>query len=458
MKAPSLPILSAVFSFCLTTATGQTFTTLESFETLESGTIENSIVQWNQARTEYSVYSGAANEFGQVTDGSKALEVRFTEPLNSWGQDFMVVLSPEASAKLRQAWESTDPHRWWIFYDLTFGSAGANWGNSPFWVGSPGNASYGDQVEVNGNWDQPVTGAIELGSIRSGAELVPYEGDRIALGFGFNADASEAGTVWVDNIRLLDTYAPGFKPTETVLEGFQDENFSILQPSAFEIFPYTRFDASDELVTEGTKSARIEISQSNWTTGATLDLNLINEVGDVLFAHPKEERLNYILSYDYKPVPDAGVTVSWFQLVTQGAGLGLTPEFAGGAGRTYSINLGTVDWTEPPILNLITQGGFEGYVDLYVDNVRLINTKGDGTAPAAAPRITGASASANSITLVFASEANAAYTVITANDPALPVSNWTPENPSVQSQGASTTWVGSRPASGTRFYRVRRNP
>ena len=458
MKAATLLFLPAVFSLCFTSSTAQTFTTLESFEALETGNIENSVVQWNQARTEYSIYSAAANEFGQVTDGKKALEVRFTEPLNSWGQDFMVVLSPEASATLRQAWESSDPHRWWIFYDLTFGSAGANWANNPFWVGSPGNASYGDQVEVNGSWDQPVTGAIELDAIRSGAELVPYEGDRIALGFGFNSDSSEAGTVWVDNIRLLDTYAPGFKPTETVVEGFEDEAFSIVQASSFEIFPYAGIGADDEQVTEGKKSLRIEISQSGWTTGATLDLNLVNEVGDVLFKVPqKEARLNYILSYDYKPVPDTGVSVSWFQVVTSAAGVRLTPEFAGGAGRTYSINLGTVDWTEPPTLNLITQGGFDGYVDLYLDNVRLINTKGDGTAPAAAPRITGASASANSISLVFASEPNAAYTVMSANDPALPVANWTPENPSVQSQGTSTTWVGSRPASGPRFYRVRRN-
>lgn len=436
---------------------------LESFENMDSNTVLDSVVQWNSARTDYIVFQGGApNDVGQVTDGNKALEVQFLEPLNGWSQDFLVILSPEASATLQQAWNSKDPHRWWLFYDITFGSGGGAWANNPIWIGSPSNASYGDQVEVNGGWDQAVTGALELDSIRNGNELVPYDGDRIALGFGFNGNLTDTSSIWVDNIRLLDTYAAGARPTETVLEGFEDENSWILTPSAFEVLPYTRSDATDEAVTEKEKSARIEIAQNGWTTTSTVDLSLSDPFFDVIATKLPEDRFNYILSFDYRIVPDTDVTVNWFQLITQASGVRLTPNGGVGANRTYSINLGTVDWLDtPPTLNLITQGGFEGFIDVYIDNLRLIDTQGDTSAPpppAVRPNFTGASAASDSVTLSFKTEANASYTILSTTDLGRPISNWTAEASNVNSQGSSTTWVDRRAPQAARFYLVRKNP
>lgn len=372
-----------------------------------------------------------------------------------------MILSPEASATLQQAWNSTDPHRWWLFYDITFGSGGGGWANNPIWVGSPSGASYDDQVEVSGGWDQPVIGALELDAIRNGNELVPYDGDRIALGFGFNGNLTETSSVWIDNIRLLDTYIAGARPTETLIEGFEDENSWILTPSAYEVFPYTRFDETDTYVTEGEKSARIEIAESGWTTTSTMDLSLSDPMWDLLVAYLPEDRYNYILSFDYSIVPDVDVAVNWFQFITQASGVRLTPNGGVGESRTYSINLGTVDWLDtPPTLNLITQGGFDGFIDVYIDNLRLINTQGDTTAPpppAVKPDFTGASAKSDSVTLTFTTEANATYTILSTTDLSRPVSNWTAEDSSVSSQGGSTTWVDSRAPQGARFYIVRKN-
>ena len=458
------PLLVLGLALVINPSFGQNFTLLESFEDMDSNSVLDSVVQWNTARTDYFILnSGDPSDSGQVTDGNKALEVQYLDPLSGWGQDFQVVLSPEASATFKQAWESTDPHRWWLFYDITFGSGGGGWANNPIWIGSPSGASYSDQVEVNGGWDQPVTGILEFDAIRNGNELVPFEvdGDRIAIGFGFNGNLTDTSSVWIDNIRLLDTYVAGARPTETLLEGFEDENSWILTPSAYDVLPYTRFDATDEFVTEGEKSARIEIPESGWTTTSTIDLGLSDPMWDLLALHLPEDRFNYILSFDYKIVPDTDVGVNWFQFITQASGVRLTPNGGVGENRTYSINLGTVDWLDtPPNLNMITQGGFDGFVDVYMDNLRLINTQGDTSAPpppAAKPEFTGATSANNSVTLTFKTEANVTYTILSTTDISSPVSNWTAEDSSVSSHGGSTTWTDNRAPQGARFYLVRRN-
>ena len=469
--------LALSLSVCPILLYGQTFTLLESFEDMDSNSVVDSVIPWNTGRTEFFIHESSGDDDVIVSDGGQALEVYFPDALSGWGQDFQVVLSEDASQILQDAWNSSDPHRYWVFYDITFQSGGGGWANNPFWIG-PG-ASYGDQVEANGTWDEPVPGYIGLDDAKNGNELVLTEDNRVALGFGFNGNLTDASSVYVDNIRLLDTYAPGRGPSEILLEGFEDENFETLMPSGFEVFPYGRVDDSDTNVSEGSNSARIEVSDGGWTTTSTLDLTLNDALNDVLFELPQEERLNYVLSYDYKVVPDVDVNVGWFQVIPQAAGLRLSPTWGGGETRTFSINLGTVPWEEPaPILNLITQGGFDGFVDVYVDNVRLINTQGVEVSapttpvpptppviilppvpgqPAEPPMITDINVTANSVVLTFTSQNNGSYTILSTSDLSSDSSTWTAESNGIVATGTTSTWQESRSSTGAQFYVVRRN-
>ncbi len=453
-------------------------TLLESFEGFDNDTIEDSVLPWAADRTQYRVFEESErSDFGQATDGTKALEVRFTQPINgAWGQDFHVALSPEASALFTAAWNQDAPHRYWLLYDMTFLSSGVGWANNPFWFGSPANASYGDQVEFNGTFDEPITAAIEFDSVRNGSELVPLEDGRVALGFGFNSDAQENSRVWIDNIRLLDTYEPGRGPTEILIDGFEDEFDSLLVPSGFEVFPYDQMGPDDLNVTEGEMSSRVEIFDGAWTTTSVLDLNLSDDLLDVLADFLPEERLNYILSFDYRIVPDPNTTINWFLLIPQASGLRLSPGWSNSAARTFSINLGLVDWETPPQLNLITQGGFDGFVDLYIDQVRLINTEGEAAdtlptppltpvppvppvPPVAipAPTITGIERNAEGVQLQFESTADASYAVWSSPDVARPLSEWTVAAAAVAATGGATTWTDAAAGEGDRFYLIRVN-
>jgi hypothetical protein len=479
MKIPKIiPLLVSAFPIL---CYGQTFTVLESFEDVDSNSVVDSVIPWNTERTEFFIHEANGDDDVLVSDGGKALEVFFSDALSGWGQDFQVLLSEDASQTLLEAWNSTDPHRYWVFYDITFQSGGGGWANNPFWIGG---ATYGDQVEANGTWDEPVPGYIGLDDAKNGNELVLTEDNRIALGFGFNGNLTDAGSVFVDNIRLLDTYAPGRGPSEVLLEGFEDENFDALMPSGFEVFPYSRVDDGDTNTTEGTKSARIEISESGWTTTSTLDLTLNDALNDILFELPQEERLNYILAYDYKVVPDPDVAVGWMQVIPSAAGLRLTPTWGGGANRTFSINLGTVPWEDPvPILNLITQGGFDGFIDLYVDNVRLINTQGaEVSAPTTPvpptpvpptppvvtlppipgqtvepPAITDIQVTADLVVLTFSSQNNGNYTILSTDGLSSDSSTWTEKATGVVATGGTSTWQESRSSTGAQFYLIRRN-
>ncbi len=457
---------------------GQTFTVLESFEGVDSNSVVDSAVAWNSDRAQFFVHESSGADDLRVTDGNRALEAYFDGALNGWAQDFQVILSDEASQTLVDAWDSEDPHRYWLFYDITFQSGGGEWANNPFWIGNDG--TFGDQVEVNGTWDEPVSGYIELDAARNGNDLVLTEDGRVALGFGFNGNLVDASSVYVDNIRLLDTYAPGRGPTEVLLEGFEDENFDSLVPSGFEVFPYSRSDDADTNVTEGVGSARIEVAEGGWTTTSTLDLTLSDALNDVLFELPQAERLNYILSFDYKVAPDPDVTIGWFQFLPQADGLRLTPTWGGGANRTFSINLGTVPWEDPvPVINFITQGGFDGFVDVYLDNIRLINTQGAIAStpepteppvvlppvvlppvpggPVEPPQIMDIEVTADTVVLTFSSQNGGNYSVFTTSDVTSDPSTWTEKASGIVATGATSTWQDSRASTGALFYTVRRN-
>jgi len=429
---------------------------LESFESSTIDSLENTAVIWNGDRATLGLADLSGDEtLVGVTEGNQALEVSFNT-LSGWVQDFQIKLSPEASATLQAKWQEEAPHRWWLLYDITFGSGGGNWANNPVWVGD---ASYGDQVEVNGAWDTPVTAYIEMDSVRNGNELLPDENGQIAIGFGFNGDLAQESKLWIDNIRLMDTYAVGYEPEEILLDGLEGPDFDLIVESGFALYDYTKQEADDPRVTQGNGAAWIEVDNGGWTTAAVLELSQSDVLNELLATVPAGDRVHYTLSYDFIVIPDPSTAVSWFQTIPSVTGSRLSPNWAGEmVQRTTSINLGSVEWGSPaPNINLVTQGGFDGYVDLFVDNIRLFNAKGNrvaGPEPMDPPALTSVQSSGGQIEIEFASVAGGSYSILVSDD--LAAGTWSEVASGISASGASTSWQDA--ISGTqKFYRVRRD-
>ena len=49
----------------------------------------------------------------------------------------------------------------------------------------------------------------------------------------------------MDNIRLLDTYAAGYEPVETLLDGLEGPDFDLITESGFALYDYARQEADD---------------------------------------------------------------------------------------------------------------------------------------------------------------------------------------------------------------------
>ena len=71
-----------------------------------------------------------------------------------------------------------------------------------------------------------------------------------------------------------------------------------------------------------------------------------------------------------------------------------------------------------PNINLVTQGGFDGYVDVFVDNIRLFNAKGNRGRPEPMdpPALTGVQSSGGQIEIEFASVSGGSYSILVSED------------------------------------------
>ncbi len=428
---------------------------LESFEEVDNDTVGDVAILWAGDRTEYAVAESTEdNNVSAVTDGDKALEVSFNT-LSGWGQDFQVLLNPEASSTFEEAWNDPSPHRWWLLYDITFGSGEGNWINNPVWIGP--DASFGDQVEGSGAWDEPVTAFLEFDSIRNGNDLLLTEDGRVAIGFGFNGDLSIESKVWVDNIRLLDTYARGYEPEEILIDGLNEQEITLITESGFPVSDYTKQGNDDPRVTEGDGAAWIEVSESGWTTGAIMQLSQSATLNDIMANIAPEDRVHYTISFDYVIIPDPSTDVSWFQFIPSATGLRLALNYAGSeVKRTTSVNLGSVAWgATAPNINLISQGGFDGFVDIYVDNVRLFNAKGIRTAEPEPATITAVQVNGNLFELTFSSISGSSYSILASDD--VTSGNWSEMASGIVASGETTTWQDSTPVTGQRYYQIQSN-
>lgn len=427
----------------------QTVTVLESFE----DNIDN-VTNIGSRITEFE--QSESNDFDQITDGSKALKIPF-QNLQGYARDIRIVLDLEATAALEEVIETEEVGRYYFLYDITWDKkeAAVGWSNNPLELGG---SLFGDQIEWGGG-NAVITMAYEIAAGTPEGFALNYDaetgdGDQTYIQFLFNGNTGDPMDVYVDNIRLLDTKPEGGETVVTVLESFEDslDTLTVDSDRAGE----AEFNEDDFFVTDGAKSAKIPMdSTPGFTQDYTLSLDF--EALDDVLALPQEERLRYTLAYDWVLEVLDETDMGWgFQLVPRpySTDKQLTQAWGGNqTWRTYSINLGLVGWTDfaEPFSAIHNSGWVEGgNVNLYLDNLRLIDQGAEASAPDFF-EISSVSLDAGNATLVWPSTMNAVYAVESSTD----LQNWNELDDGVESAGDETSFTAEIGEAAVTYFRVR---
>ena len=210
---------SLLVSMSLNLTNAETITLLESFEDTVDVVSHLQPADGNRRIDEFSLSED--NDFGQITDGQKALKVAFSS-MSGWQRDFQVQLSLDVTTLLQSVIETEETGRYYLLYDILWDNTDndAGWANNPLEIGG---WMYGDQIEWSGG-GQVVTMAYEIGAgtpdgFRLG--LVGDDNDRTFLNFIFNSNTGQPMNVYVDNIRLMDTKPGNAETIVSVLESFE---------------------------------------------------------------------------------------------------------------------------------------------------------------------------------------------------------------------------------------------
>lgn len=424
-----------------------------------------------------SQYAKAGDDDTFVTEGSKALKVVLSGS-EWWSSDFQVTFSDDAAAKLRAAQASGEVARYVLCWDFSFPPAGATaWMNSQVFIN--GVNGLNDQLDSN---NARRTHYIPLDTIAA----LPAEGP-IILQFAQNFDASEDPfnqlEVYVDNIRLLDTYAPGAKPVTYVLQSFESSNDPTGTAASFtgwgggtrtSFSQYTTEGTDDVRVSEGTHALKVDYANAGaWMSDFTLSFAGTKLAEVLKLDLPAEERpareelVRYTLRFDViYPAKGDDWSGDWmstsFHTLADGfpisQGGTLASGDATGYRKTVSITLDLIPWADSvdpkPQLMFVANGAWGPTgTSIYYDNFRLIDTGVVGT-PSNGPTITSVrhDHTANSVTLVWQSEAGKQYAI----DRTSALGSWPAvQAESVAGQAGTTTYTGSVPAAGQAFFRIR---
>jgi hypothetical protein len=239
----------------------------------------------------------------------------------------------------------------------------------------------------------------------------------------------------------------------TVLDSFE-ENLDSLLPAGARVITDPTINANQLFVTEGEKSAKFVLQDNpgGYQQDFTLDLALYSELEEVLLL-PQEKRLQYSLAWDW--IVEAGnSTVNWFQetLNPGGPGMQMTEAWASdGNIRTRVINLGTVEWDFPPSITVIHNSSqpWGTPLNLYLDNLRLINT-GGANVPEDLEIFSIEHNADNTVTLSWESVESGRY----ALDSSVDLEEWEEIEDDITSEGETTTFTTSPSEAVKTFYRV----
>ena len=439
---------SLLVSMSLNLTNAETITLLESFEDTVDVVSHLQPADGNRRIDEFSLSED--NDFGQITDGQKALKVAFSS-MSGWQRDFQVQLSLDVTTLLQSVIETEETGRYYLLYDILWDNTDndAGWANNPLEIGG---WMYGDQIEWSGG-GQVVTMAYEIGAgtpdgFRLG--LVGDDNDRTFLNFIFNSNTGQPMNVYVDNIRLMDTKPGNAETIVSVLESFEASTSVLAGQGRTENIVQNEDQA---FITHGAKSAKYTLNDADggWAQDLTLDLSGYSLLSEVLEI-PQADRARYTLAWDWLVQLDDGTGGGWGVQQTWSPDNQLTQSWAGDGGlRTRAINLSTVPWDAPPVLTIIQHGGWSGgNIQLYMDNIRIIDT---GFVPSLI-ELTSPSLGGTSFSFSWVSSPGKLYQVHRSNAVNGPFDSIA----EVTADGDLTTFADPAPVANNAFYQVANVP
>jgi len=439
---------SLLVSMSLNLTNAETITLLESFEDTVDVVSHLQPADGNRRIDEFSLSED--NDFGQITDGQKALKVAFSS-MSGWQRDFQVRLSLDVTTLLQSVIETEETGRYYLLYDILWDNTDndAGWANNPLEIGG---WMYGDQIEWSGG-GQVVTMAYEIGAgtpdgFRLG--LVGDDNDRTFLNFIFNSNTGQPMNVYVDNIRLMDTKPGNAETIVSVLESFEASTSVLAGQGRTENIVQNEDQA---FITHGAKSAKYTLNDADggWAQDLTLDLSGYSLLAEVLEI-PQADRARYTLAWDWLVQLDDGTGGGWGVQQTWSPDNQLTQSWAGDGGlRTRAINLSTVPWDAPPVLTIIQHGGWSGgNIQLYMDNIRIIDT---GFVPSLI-ELTSPSLGGTSFSFSWVSSPGKLYQVHRSNAVNGPFDSIA----EVTADGDLTTFADPAPVANNAFYQVANVP
>ena len=439
---------SLLVSMSLNLTNAETITLLESFEDTVDVVSHLQPADGNRRIDEFSLSED--NDFGQITDGQKALKVAFSS-MSGWQRDFQVQLSLDVTTLLQSVIETEETGRYYLLYDILWDNTDndAGWANNPLEIGG---WMYGDQIEWSGG-GQVVTMAYEIGAgtpdgFRLG--LVGDDNDRTFLNFIFNSNTGQPMNVYVDNIRLMDTKPGNAETIVSVLESFEASTSVLAGQGRTENIVQNEDQA---FITHGAKSAKYTLNDADggWAQDLTLDLSGYSLLAEVLEI-PQADRARYTLAWDWLVQLDDGTGGGWGVAQTWSPDNQLTQSWAGDGGlRTRAINLSTVPWDAPPVLTIFQHGGWSGgNIQLYMDNIRIIDT---GFVPSLI-ELTSPSLGGTSFSFSWVSSPGKLYQVHRSNAVNGPFDSIA----EVTADGDLTTFADPAPVANNAFYQVANVP
>lgn len=279
-------------------------------------------------------------------------------------------------------------------------------------------------------------------------------GDQTFVRFIFNGNSTLPMDIYVDNIRLLDTKPEGGVTEVTVLDSFE-EGLDSLQQTGPRVIDAPTINANALYITEGLGSAKFVLSDTSggYQQDFSIQLDIYPELEGILQL-PQEERLQYSLAWDWIAETE-GATVNWFQetLNPGGPGMGVTESWAGdGNVRTRVINLGMVEWDFLPIITVIHNSSqpWGTPVNLYLDNLRLINT-GAANVQESFEIFSVERNAGGTVTLSWSSVEGARYAI----DSSIDLKSWLELDDDIDSEGDTTSFTTPADEAEKTFYRVK---
>ena len=324
-----------------------------------------------------------------VTEGNKSLKIVLSGK-DKFSGDFQIKFTKEASDKIRAAAASSDIARYILRYDVIF---------------PPSN----DFVYFNSvlYFGDSQTGLISSGGKRSvsiALDLItglPMHG-RIALVIANDFQSKhpfKSATIYIDNIRLVDTYAPGAKPATYVLQSFENSDNPIGGATNFEhrgsgtsrttYANYTAVGTNDIQVTEGKHALEVDFTNPGiWHPDFIIPFYNTKLAEVLKLDAPDKERptreqlARYTLRWDiiYPDMTDGEWINSTYNTLAAYLPMIQTKATTSkNRGLTYSVTLDQTDWDDQvpghPVLAFITQGPQVAHTTkIYYDNFRLIDT------------------------------------------------------------------------------------